>query len=315
MIKVSLLLSFSELGVNAHMHNIEALSSDAHDDFMSPDRLQSPAPANENNQLMSPIAFTSRPHTEQDQTSTISAHQVISDEQMRATEGMSVENRERVTLRGTEESQRRQFFQFLVTTPGQLLRVLPRLSIVGNNAIDAGGVFRHTINRHFKILYDESDIFVTTSNTRTFRERPAIEFEYHRDKYYVLGKIFYWFIFIHRQIPYPTDIDAAIIAFAIHGRIPRTILPQLNAAIDALVGEILTYNARTSINRISDNVKGWLSTIGIPLDDFVTDLHDSRKGPMYLADRVGSLAIMNNSLQAFQYFRNGFNKDRGFESV
>jgi hypothetical protein len=142
-----------------------------------------------------------------------------------------------------------------------------------------------------------------------------VEFDYHRQKYYVIGKIFYWFVFIHCQIPYPTDINPAIVAYAIHGSIPPTILPQVDASIHLVVQQILSYNSRTSSNGISESVKEWLSIIGIPLPEFLIDLRDSQKGPRYVADLVATLATINNSLQAFKHFRDGFNNDRGFESV
>jgi hypothetical protein len=169
--KVSNFFFVSELEVNEQMDDIEQYLNFEVQDSTSLER-RSPAPVNENIQLMSPISFSSRHHAESQNsnkgTSTMLAQQVILDEQMRATYGISLENCQRLTLRGTEENQRRELSNFILTTPGRLLRILPKLSILGNDVIDVGGVFRDSINRLFKSLY-ESDIFAeSTSNMKSF---------------------------------------------------------------------------------------------------------------------------------------------------
>jgi hypothetical protein len=239
----------------------------------------------------------------------------MSTEYNRATADVPPESRQRWMLRGSQALREQELFDFLLNTPGHDLRLLPRLSIFQNEVIDAGGVFRDSINRLFGSMYN-SDMFSQSShNTKSFRERSPTEFVYYRSRYYVFGKIFYWFIIIHRQVPYPMDLNPAIVAYAIHEKIPQSILLQVDPSVHTLIQQILGYSSRTSVNAIVENVREWLSIIGVPLSDFMSDLCHPQKGPKHLADTIATLAVVNNSFQAFSSFRDGFNDNRGFETV
>ena len=152
---------------------------------------------------------------------------------------------------------------------------------------------------------------------KSFQPLMPTECGCRRPKYFVFGKIFYWFVIIHRQIPYSTDINPAIIAYAICEKIPRNVLPHIDGSVNSLVQQILSYNSQTSQEAIDTNVKDcqWLHLIGIPLSDFMNDLQNPEKGPGYLADTIATLAVVNDSAQAFAHFHQGFNDNRGFETV
>ena len=274
-----------------------------------------------NTRLLSPFNFDSElcsslnPTHDQD-TSIISTEEAMSNEYIQATDNIPRQNRLHWVLPAAQTRRDQKLFENLQTTPGHSLRLIPRLALNGNSVIDTGGVFRDTINRVFRSIY-ESDIFESTNvgAPKSFRELSPIEFEYHKAKYFVLGKIFYWFVIIHRQVPYPMDINPAIVVYAIHGKIPRSILQQIDASVNILIQEIAGYNSEATANDITENVKDWLRIIGVPLEDFTNDLQNLSKGASYLADNIATLAVVNNSLQAFDHFRDGFNDQRGFETV
>jgi len=149
------------------------------------------------------------------------------------------------------------------------------LTITGNSVIDIGGVFRDSINRLFNALYTSDlfnveDIYVGTK--RSFRELSPVEVGYRKAKYFVLGKIFFWFVIVHHQIPYPMDINPAIVAYAIHGKIPRDIIQQIDPSVNNFIKEIADYNSETTANEVTENVKEWLGVIGVPLGNFMNDL-------------------------------------------
>src|SRR5436190_6150882 len=127
------------------------------------------------------------------------------------------------------------------------LRTIPRLRIRGSPAIDVGGVFRDQINEIFRSLI-QSEIFVHshTSDSFSFAIFDDAQYDVREREYVVFGRILYWFVFIHRCIPYPIAMDLAIAAFAIKGEIPFSILSIINPALAGIVDRIRTYSESTS---------------------------------------------------------------------
>ena len=279
------------------------------DDFSFSDDLFNVQDAHSNTGLLSPINFTFDP-------ASISTQDAFLNEIKLATDNISEWTCLRWSLSSAQETRELMLFEKLLGTPGHSFRLIPRFTMSGNSVVDIGGVFRDSINRMFHGIY-ESDIFnsvgTNVGNKKTFRELSPVEVGYRKGKYFVFGKIFYWFIIIHRQIPYPMEINPTIVAYAIHGKIPRSILQQIDPSVNLFIEEILQYNSETTMDKVTEIVRDWLKIIGVPLDDFVYDLQT--KNVSDVADNIATLATVNNSLQAFDHFRNGFNDQRGFESV
>lgn len=186
-------------------------------------------------------------------------------------------------------------------------RIVPKLYIHGNPAIDIGGVFREKISETFEFLLQQSCFVNDISVGITFREYlNPMEMLLYENSYTVLGKIIYWFVFIHRYIPYPKKLDPAIIAFAIYGYIPESLVSESVARIVAL---IRTYNSNTSEDAIDDEVLIWLSGSNdrrSDLSSFVQTLRDPNKGSEYIIRRICTTSCIGVRNVAFDNFRLGF---------
>jgi hypothetical protein len=184
-------------------------------------------------------------------------------------------------------------------------------------SIDTGGIWRTRINQVFEALL-HSDLFDHTAEGElTFAEYPSAGFSFRHGRYFVLGRLFYWSVFIGRDIPYPRNISQAIVHFAIHGTVPRSVTSRRGTteAIANIAGIIEGYTFTTTIDNISGEVKYWVGQLGINMDDFMADLHHPSRGPLHISERLSTSAVLGTCAQAFWSFKKGFNSERGFESV
>ena len=245
----------------------------------------------------------------------LNVEQTLLAEVQRATAN-TTEDREEWTLQGNSEQQTSELLDRILATPATQFGREPKISIVGNIALDMGGPFRQYVANAFNSLLSSDEIFSDhSSELRSFREHPLHVFTYQQNRYIVLGKLFYWFVIIHKCIPYPHKLNPAIVAFAIHDTIPLNVVPHANRSVMQILNLIEGYNSRTSINVIDEIVKEWLENLGIPLSDFMNALSDRNKGSLYFMKGIAMLAVINNCQQAFDYFRMGFQSGRNFISV
>ena len=251
---------------------------------------------------------------EYDSDSPISTLQVLQTEQRRATSHSSG-NVEYWRLKSDMTQRTQDLINYLYNCSGHQLTKIPRLTIDGSHSIDVGGVFRNEINQVFRSLF-ESEIFtLDTNGFQTFTEYNVMNFTLRTKQYFVLGRIFYWFVFIHRHIAYPVAINPAIISFAIYGEIPLSVMERINGGLARALALIKTYNFRTAAAAIDEDVLQWLSQIGIDFSDFIEDLHHQQRGPHYLIRMIGNTVILGNCKPAFEEFQKGFTSQRGFSSV
>ena len=235
-------------------------------------------------------------------------------EQQRALAIIRSSNRQVWNLASNRQRQYLQIIDHLFNSQGHQLRIVPELSIHNSPALDIGGVFRAKINEVFQFLL-HSDIFTfdNTIEKTTFTLFSALQYQYRHKQYLAFGQIFYWFVIIHRHIPFPDSLNPAILAYGIHGYIPTNVIQQVDEVTADVVEIIKSYTTRTPEDRISDDVKNWLTAKSVNINDFMSDLRTN--GPQYLAETTGTMAIVGDCLSAFMFFREGFTKNRGFTSV
>jgi hypothetical protein len=222
------------------------------------------------------------------------------------------------TLHGDPTDHTYLLIEYIYNCLGPELKIVPVLRIPQSISIDAGGIFRDKINRVFDYLM-QSDILVKDPTTRrlTFAEFDAPSFYREREKLYVVfGTIFYWFILMHRLIPYPLlDLNPAIVAYAIYGYIPQTAVDAFTPSAASTTRLIARYTVNTTESQIHEEVKSWLTAIRYSFDSFMTHLHDPNRGPAYLMREVGTQIVLGRCQNSFDMFREGFRKCGDVPSV
>jgi hypothetical protein len=199
------------------------------------------------------------------------------------------------------------------------LRKLPFLSLENQNAIDLGGVLRDRINQLFQKLLN-SDLFMeepTRPLIRTFN-RPSSYTAYSsiRSKYVVFGKLFFWFVIIHQQIPYPNNIDPVIISLAIYDTISVDLIKQNYPSIGSFAQMILDMDVNISATiEIPQDIQTWISASGCTSGEFLRALQNPDLGPKFLVHKLCIPMILGNAVAPMREFRTGFISDREHDSV
>ena len=241
--------------------------------------------------------------------------QILTHEQERVTQN-APEIRIFWHLVGSDEDHLVSLMECLFNCPPMDLRAIPQLH--GSPVIDAGGVFRDKVNRLFQQLLDSKDILENDLSTGCLlfcEYEDSLQYASRQKQYSVLGTIFYWFVFIHRFVPYPLTLHPAIIAYAIYGYVPYSVLAKAVPSIAPIIRNIESYTILTSLDEIHDDVLTWLDTINYSKESFLADLHDRHRGAQYLSRELGTRVIMGKRKEAFDMFRNGYRKMLGFISV
>ena len=176
-----------------------------------------------------------------------------------------------------------------------------------------------TFHSVFRSLLD-SDLFTidTSSNYKrfaTFSNRMGYE---QRDREYILfGKIFYWYVIVRRCVPFPINLDPAILAFGIYGDdLPITCLDAshpLRQMMETLSG----FTNGSLRSDVENTLQPWVEPYCINLDYAVREILDTNRGPKPFIQTLLKNAVFNNANEAFNYFRQGFigKGERTFISV
>jgi hypothetical protein len=152
------------------------------------------------------------------------------------------------------------------------LRSPPRLYIAGSPAYDLGGVYRDSINRLVGYILNDRDLFCpdgTEDGYLRFQNQTLIGYRICEKYYQTLGKTYYWDILIHNSVPFLKDLSPLILAYAIYGGIPDTLL---SPSITRVAETIHSYDRNTTIQMISADVIASLDSLGIPISDFIFEL-------------------------------------------
>jgi hypothetical protein len=203
----------------------------------------------------------------------------------------------------------------------QRLGKIPSLDILDIVAVDAGGVFTDSINAIFHQLIHNSgisfiwyqlihniDFFLVTMDPTTGLEQSItlaplsdpLSHNRFKKQYVVFGRIFYWFVLIHKIIPYPISMDPVILAYAIHGEIPIRALSLLNPALYRLIRGISDIDTLCSNTELSD----WLANTDLSISTF---LSFTRRHNLQLAMRQLCNGVMiGNHMKQLQYIHEGF---------
>lgn len=210
--------------------------------------------------------------------------------------------------------------QLIYDKPDAEFSIIPHLSIDGNNAIDVGGVFNDKIGLLFNELL-ASDIFYTDNNgnQKFVKFNGSMAFNQREKKYIVFGKILYWYVIIHRCIPYPTTLDPAIVAYGIYGdEIPISCL-ESESAFKSLIETIQGFsNDPPSQHYIENLLTPWVEFLEIDLEYAVQSITRGADGAKGFARELLLNYVVHGKERAFLPFHRGFtgsDSERTFTSV
>ena len=211
--------------------------------------------------------------------------------------------------------------EIFARTSGTQLAIIPKLAIHGIDAVDLTGVFSDRANHVWDFLLHRSGIFAYDSTLQmfTFAEIDRIRtLEKTKRLYYVAGKMFRWFIFHHQIIPYPVEFDPSIPSFGICGYVPQSIVDIINPAVARVASMVESWNPYTEDSEseiITDEITTWLDQINMSEGEFLRNLHSGHDGPIRLAFKISTSAIVGLRANQFQWFHEGFNDGFEVESV
>jgi hypothetical protein len=201
----------------------------------------------------------------------------------------------------------------LIDSPVGQLRSLPRIRLQGSNVCDTGGVFRAKINETFDYLLRQSDLFTLNQVSRRYSFTPHshVSLQRKRRQYQVFGKILYWFVIIHEQIPYPTDLDSSVLAFCIYGYIPLDLSELENPAFANVAKQIrqLNITSNASLIPLSKDIHDWLYEFEITQKEFTQKLQDPEQGPEVVACQLGTTALLGHCTEQYNWVAEGFKGD------
>ena len=214
------------------------------------------------------------------------------------------------TLRSEELNE---LLQLLQSCKGSELRKLPSFQArfsVGR------GVFSALVNNLFEYIIEDSGILElngSDSPCLTFVTLSHSAYQFKARYYHVLGKMLYWFVIIHELIHFPFRLDPVITAYAIYGYIPDSLIPTPNML--RTMATIRQYSSDVDENLIGDEVRLYIEEAGISFEDFLRLLRNSVEGGTSISRLLSTTIIVGRNIQAFELVREGFNYERGFESV
>lgn len=124
--------------------------------------------------------------------------------------------------------------------PAAELAMLPRIRLHNLATCDTGGIFRVKINEAFDYLLHKDDLFTfdTFMSRYMFAAHSHVSLQQKRRRYQIFGKILYWYVIIHQEVPFPTLLDPTIFAFCVYGYIPVALSESENPAFATLATQI-----------------------------------------------------------------------------
>lgn len=215
--------------------------------------------------------------------------------------------------------------QVLIDTVSQAppteFAVLPRIKLHGSPACDAGGVFTDKINLTFNHLLRHMDLFELnrspidsptdpptdppTDSRYVFKSFSHTVLKGTKKLYQVFGKLLYWFVIVHEQIPFPNDLSPAILAFCVYGYIPLSLTRSLDSAAYEIATKIQNLDVDTLVT-IPKEIGSYVNTFGIHHQELLESIRDPNQGPHVNACRIATKAILGWHTKQFEWVREGF---------
>ena len=167
--------------------------------------------------------------------------------------------------------------------PSTEFAVLPSIKLHGSPACDAGGVFTDKINLTFNHLLRCMDLFelnhsISSESRYVFKSLSHMGLKGTKKLYQVFGKLLYWFVIVHEQIPFPNDLSSTILAFCVYGYIPLSLTVLLDPATHKIAMKIQNLDVDTLVT-VPKEIGSWVNGIGVQPQDLLESLLDPNQGP------------------------------------
>jgi hypothetical protein len=225
------------------------------------------------------------------------------------------------SLAGNTNDQMTAIIDIVSQASGMGLAIVPHILLHDSAACDTGGVLRDIINTVFDHLLRRANLFELDEDT----DPPRYAFPtfsrtlLHAKKrsYQVFGKLLYWFVIIHKQIPFPNDLHPSIFSYSVYGYIPMSLTQSLNASVYEMAMKIQSLNNVDTLRSIPMDVGTWLQQFpDISTRTVLNNLKDLDQGPSVVACQLATNAIIGWHTDQYNWVREGFlSVPDGYSSV
>jgi hypothetical protein len=85
-------------------------------------------------------------------------------------------------------------------------------------------------------------------------------YTFHQCQYVVFGKLFFWFVFMHKEILYPNNLNPAIVAYAISGTISMDVVSQIGLVLGGVAQMVAGFDV--NISRTAEapqEIRDWIN--------------------------------------------------------
>jgi hypothetical protein len=221
-------------------------------------------------------------------------------------------------ISGNLEDHNQSLLESIYRTEGHKLRMIPGLKIHGSDSVDTGGVFRAKVNRLFEFLMMKCFKTDDTSKLQTFASSTDIPDKDVQKYYYTFGKILYWFVLFHGEIPYPVGLDPIILSYCIYGYVTPAAANHRNRSVVNIAkqiddGQPIRQRGRSAIDS-NDDLTAWLRALMITKSEF-NQCCRSLNSKKLIAQWFTTIAMLGKHLHKIGYIREGFTNAIGFTTV
>lgn len=191
------------------------------------------------------------------------------------------------------------------------LAIVPHILLHDSAACDTGGILRDVVNTTFDYLLRRIDLFELDNTTEpqryTFPTLSRTLLHAKKRYYQVFGKLLYWFVIIHKQIPFPNDLHPAIVGYSIYGYIPMSLTKSLSPSIYAMAMTVQRLDNVDTLRSIPQDLAAWLEEFpDISTRTVLNNLKDPDQGPSVVACQLATYAIIGWHTEQYDWVREGF---------
>jgi len=225
------------------------------------------------------------------------------------------------SLAGNTNDHMRTVIDIVSQASGMDLTIVPHILLHDSVACDTGGVLRDIINTVFDHLLRHADLFeideTTDPRRYTFPTLSRTLLHAKKRSYQVFGKLLYWFVIIHKQIPFPNDLHPSIFGYSVYGYIPMSLTQSLNASVYDMTMKVQTLKNVDTLRSLPMDVETWLKEFpNISTGTVLSNLKDFDQGPSVVACQLATNAIVGWYADQYKWVQEGFlSVPDGFTSV
>jgi len=215
------------------------------------------------------------------------------------------------SLAGDTDDKKKMVIEIVSQASAMDLAIIPYILLHDSEACDTGGIFTDTINTVFEKMLRRSDLFQLDTNMDpqryTFSTFSRTLLHAKKREYQVFGKLLYWYVIIHQQIPFPNDLHPSIFGYSIYGYIPMSLTQSLNASVYDMAMKVQRLDNVDTVGSIPMDVATWLGQFrDISTRTVLNNLKDLDQGPSVVACQLATNSIIGWHTDQYNWVREGF---------